>query len=174
MSKVRLKDIKYNYADVALKEEQAEKIGIHLRKIYSYIDENVNMGRRFKYGNAYKAIRERAKRISGRQDVRFSKKEVAALINYKTKRFGHDEYVKIPYKVDYIFRAIFEIVDELKQDCPFPAEIEICVGKIRRECFYDIQSHMYEDWYKQDKRSDLEKNLLDDMFARKTTISKKF
>lgn len=175
MSKVKLKDITYPYVNIELLEGQAEKIGINLKKLYLYIDTNINMGCKYRYGNAYKAIRERAKRISGRNDVKFSKREVAALIKYKPKRFGHDKYIKIPYKMDYIFRAIFELVDEIKVRADFNnTDLERCIDKIRRDCFYDIQSVLYKKWYNEGNVSELNKALLDDMFAGDATLSKKF
>ena len=172
MSKINLKDITYPYFNIFTLEGQAEDIGINLQKIYLYIDQHKNMGRIFPYGNAYKAIRLRATRLMGRGDMKVSKKEVASLIKCRFNIFGN-KYIKIPYKMYFIFKAIFEIVDELKDEYPLPDEVEHFIGKVRRECFYEIQSSLYREWYKGNENR-LTRALYDDMFAGNSILSSKF
>lgn len=176
MGKVKYNEITYPYVKIELLDGQASDVGINLKKVYSYIDEHKNMGRIFPYGNAYKAIREKAKLLSGRNDVRFSKREVASLIKH-FGRLGKDgRYIKIPYKEDCIFRAIFDLVDELKSQYPLAPELQNFIGQIRRECFYKTQSCLYETWYKRDKKKQttINKHLLDDMFAADCTLNQNF
>lgn len=177
MGQVKCNEITYRYVKIELLDGQASNVGVNLKMIYSYIDTHKNMGKKKPYGNAYKAIREKAQRLCGRSDVRFSKREVASLINDYGKPFCKKErYIKIPYKEDYIFRAIFELVDELKSQYPLPQEIQNFIGQIRRECFYKTQSSLYETWYKRNKKNQttLNKHLLDDMFAADCTLNHKF
>lgn len=75
--------------------------------------------------------------------------------------------------MEYIFRAIFELVDELKVNYPLPQELDIFIEKIRRECFYKEQSSLYEEWFKENL-SPLNKALYDDMMAGNSILSKKF
>ena len=176
MGKVKYDEFTYPYVKIELLDGQSSNVGISLKKIYSYIDEHKNMGRILPYGNAYKAIREKAKILSGRNDVRFSKREVASLIKHFGRIGKEERYIKIPYKEDCIFKAIFELVDELKQQYPLPPEIQHSIGRIRRKCFYEVQSSLYETWYRRDRRNQttLNTHLLDDMFAADCTLNQKF
>ena len=172
MSKVKLDDVVFRYVKIEITDGQEDKIGVNLREVYKYIDQHKNMGSRYPYGNAYKAIRLRATRLMGRGDMKVYKREVTSLIKYRTKLF-HKNYIRIPYKMEYIFRAIFELVDELKVNYPLPQELDIFIEKIRRECFYKEQSSLYEEWFKENL-SPLNKALYDDMMAGNSILSKKF
>lgn len=173
MSKVDVTQITYPYINIKVSDDKlAEKIGVNLSKLYLYIGEHKNMGRVSTYGNAYKAIRLRANRLLGRNDVKISKREVVSLRKYKTI-LGGTKYIKIPYKLFYIFKAIFQIVDELKIEYPLSDELENFVGKVRRDIFYQVQSELYSEWYKANK-DDLTRGLHDDIFAGNTILSKEF
>lgn len=176
MGNVKYDEITYPYVKIQLLDGQAANIGINLKKVYFFIDEHKNMGRIFPYGNAYKVIRDKAKYLCGRNDVKFSKREVSSLIKHFPKLGEKDRYIKIPYKEDFIFRAIFEIVNELKMQYPLPPDVQIFVNQIRRECFYDTQSSLYKAWYNQNKENQttINKHLLDDIFSGGCTLSQKF
>lgn len=171
-SKVNLDEITYRYVKIHTLEGQDEDIGVNLEKVYLYIDQHKNMGSIFLYGNAYRAIRKRATKLIGRGDMKVYKREVTSLVRCITKKHN-EKFIRIPYKMFFIFEAIFEIVDELKIQYPLPEEIENFVGKIRRECFYEIQSSLYKDWYKGNESS-LTKALYDDIFSGNSILSEKF
>ena len=174
MKKVNLEEIDYPYINIEVKDSDAEQIGINLKKLYLYIDEHKNMGRVFKFGNAYKAIKLRANQLLGRRDIKISKREVTSLIKYFTS-IKFDKYIKIPFKMYYIFEAIFELVDEIKLQYPLPADVNVFVGRVRRDCFYEIQSKLYKDIYnKPDVYCNLTKALHDEMYAPKSILSERF
>lgn len=173
MSKVNIINVTYPYINFRLTDEEvAEKIGVNLSRLYLYIDEHKNMGRIFPYGNAYKAIRERANSLLGRNDIKISKREVVSLRKFYTI-LGTNKHIKIPYKLYYIFKAIFEIVDVLKVEYPLPDDLNVFVGKIRREIFYDEQSELFNEWYRNNK-NELTRGLHDDIFAGNAVLSQKF
>lgn len=176
MRKVKFDEITYPYVKIQLLEGQAASIGINLKKVYLFIDEHKNMGRILPYGNAYKAIRDKAKCLIGRNDIKISKKEVSSLVKHFFQLGEKGRYIKIPYKEELIFRAIFEIVDELKSQYPLPLDLQNFVNQIRRECFYDTQCSLYRAWYNQSKENQttINKHLLDDMFSGDCTLSQKF
>ena len=173
-SKVKLSAISYPYVNIEVQNEaDAEKIGINLKKLYLYIDQHVNMGRTHKFGNALKAIRMRATRMMGRGDMRVSKREVWSLV--RCGSIWRKRYIKVPYKMFFIFKAIFEIVDELKIAYPLPADLKNFVGKMRRDCFYDEQVKAYKNWYGQTENKNLRrKALLDDMDSEDSILSDLF
>lgn len=173
MSKVNIEDVTYPYINIKLSDEDmAEKVGVNLSRLYLYIDEHKNMGRFFPYGNAYKAIREKANRLMGRSDTKISKRQVASLRKYHTI-LGTNKYIKIPYKLYYIFKATFEIIDDLRLEYPLPDDLEMFVGKIRRDIFYNEQSELFDEWYRKNK-NELTRGLHDDIFAGNAILSKRF
>lgn len=174
MSKVKITNVTYPYINIELEDDKiAEKVGVNLSRLYLYIDEHKNMGRFFTYGNAYKAIKEQANRLMGRHDAKISKRQVASLRKFYTI-LGTNRHIKIPYSQYYIFKAIFEIVDRLKSEYPLPDDLEIFVGKIRREVFYYEQSELFSNWYRGNNRDELTRALHDDIFAGNAILSKKF
>lgn len=170
-SQVNLKEISYPYVNIYLKNGQDKTIVNNLDKVYLYIDENKEMGREHLYGNAYKAIRERANKLMSRWDAKVSKRQVSSLRRCWWTPKGN--YVKIPYRMYYIFKAIFEIVDELKKEHPLPKDVECFLGEIRRECFYETQTSLYEEWY-ESHETKLNRALFDDMLAESSILSKEF
>ncbi len=173
MSKVKMEDITYPYINIRLTDEDmAARVGVNLSSLYLYIDSHVNLGRLFEYGNAYKAIKEKAKELTGRGDVKISKRQVASLRKYFTI-LGTNKYIKIPYRLYYIFKAIFEIVDVLRITYPLPTDLEVFVGQMRREIFYSEQSELFDEWYRQN-RNELTRGLHDDIFAGNSVLSENF
>lgn len=180
MKNVYLKKFMYPYKKIEIPKSQACDIGVGLQKIYEYIGRNKNngngnnMSETKTQGNAYRSIRMRAKKISGRADLIFSKKEVKSLISYESSKISDMYYVKIPYKMDLYFQAIFQLVDEIKKDFPLPHDLEIYLNRVKRDCFFDIQSENYSIWYKKSKKDAKHEQLNDDMFSGNATISQKF
>lgn len=144
MSNVNTKDIDFNhrYCKIELFGSYANPnvIKSNLEKLYAYIDEKEGGNSLFKYGKAYRKILVLARGYAGTHKYIISKRQVANLI----KVYCDDEYqyVKIPYTADYIFRAIFFILDTYKNSDPnsIPSDIVQMLGKLRRDCFYKEQS----------------------------------
>lgn len=172
MSNVKLCDITYPYVNLELLDGQAENVGINLSIVYMYIDQHKNMGSIFPYGNAYKIIRLRATQLTNRNDIKISKREVSSLINYKFFPYLKN-YIKIPYKLHYIFLAIFQILSELEEQNPLPTELKNFLETDCRKLFYSIQSELYKEWIK-DNMNKLTIDLYHDIFAANSILSKKF
>lgn len=173
MSRVNVKKITYPYVNIQLPDEDtAEKIGVNLSKLYLYIDEHKENEGGFQYGYAYKVIKDEANRLMGRNDKKISKRQVAALRKYFTL-LGTNKYIKIPYMLHYIFKAVLEIVDSLIVLDPLPDDLAVFVGKVRRDIFYSEQSGLYRDWYRRN-RNELTRGLNDDIFAGNSVLSKNF
>lgn len=175
MANVKPNEIIYRYVKVEISDEEAINIGNSLKQLYLYIDNHANMGRIKPYGNAYKIIRDTAQTLSSRSDMKVSKREVKSLIQYFNTRSGVLN-IKVPYKLDYIFKAIFKITDQLKVNYPLPADIENQLGKIRRDCFYNEQSKAYKRWFNENIEDQplINRHLYDDIFAPECTLGKKF
>lgn len=162
------------YAKVEIHKKDRAALGNHLEEILFYIDEHSKYNRVNEHGNAYKEIRVRAKQILGRNDTKFSKREIKSLITYYICKKTGENYIRIPYKLDYIFKAIFSLVDEYEKEYPLSPSLKQYVGQIRRECFYNEQSRAYKAWYEDNASSELHEELLQDMFGEKSSLNKKF
>ncbi len=176
MSKVKVGNITYPYIIIRIPDgETVENIGINISRLYAYIHIYKNMGRKFPYGNAYKAIRVKANRMIGRSDVKVSKRQVRAIRTYYSKflTMFNNKYIKIPYLLYYIFKATFEIVDELKNQYPLPDELKNFIGEVRRTIFYYEQNELFHEWYLEN-RNEMTRNLHDDIFAGNSVLSQVF
>ena len=187
MSCVKLEDLKHQYPYVKLHVNDKDKvIQEELESLFTYINDHVGKEYTsiYKNGKAFKAIRETANRITGRNDIKIRKREVASLIRIYVKKFplsNHGEYyIKIPYKLDYIFRAIFEIVSRIEMENPLPKDLEVVLGKIRRDVFYLKQSQLYETDIKnfmnkkEYDENKIYKALYNDIFTMNASLSQKF
>lgn len=164
MSNVDFSAVTYPYIKIKLRNDSftpIENVGTNLSLLYLYIDRYKNMGRTFKYGNAYKAIKERANQLIGARGFKISKRQVASLRKVYSI-LGTDQYVKIPYSAYFIFKAIFEITDELKTKYPFPDDLNAFVGKIRRNIFYWEQTQLLHQW-NEGNTNTLNRELADDL-----------
>lgn len=185
MSCVKLEDLKHQYPYVKLQVNDNDKnivIQEDLKSLFTYINNHVGKGYTsiYKNGKAFKAIRETANRMTGRNDIKIRKREVASLIRIYTKKFPLDEYgecyIKIPYKLDYIFRAIFEIVSQIEIENPLPRDLEDVLGKIRRDAFYLKQSQLYKNIRNKDGNNEnkIYEALYNDIFTMNASLSQKF
>ena len=79
------------------------------------------------------------------------------------------------YKLYYIFKAVFELSDELKDEKPLPSDLAAFVGMVRRECFYNAQCELYKKWFNRiENQNDLTKGLNDEIFAGNSILSQRF
>lgn len=189
MSCVKLENLKHQYPYVKLHVNDKDKdkvIQEELESLFTYINDHVGNEYTsiYKNGKAFRAIRETANRMTGRNDIKIRKREVASLIRIYTKKFSLNNYgecyIKIPYKLDYIFRAIFEIVSQIEIEYPLPKNLETVVGKIRRDVFYLKQSQLYDNDIKKIKnKKEYDENkiyiaLYNDIFTMNASLSQKF
>ena len=149
---MRKRKIIYPYVNIRVEDEYAlERIGVNLKKLYKYIDKNKNVGCTHEDGNAYRCIKKKANESLSRNDRKISKRQVVNLARFKTRRLSGIEYIQIPYMQSHIFKAIFEIVDELRRTYPLPNDLILFVGKMRRDIFYNEQWELYKEWYTENK-----------------------
>ena len=67
---------------------------------------------------------------------------------------GKHYYIRIPYKISYIFTAIINIVSEICQTEPIPHELENCVGQTYGMSFYSYYIEHYDLMYRQKFKED--------------------
>ena len=178
MSHVSLMEIGFNerYYFVRLfgEFESDEEIKDNLEQFYIAQQESDKLHKKPKFpiGVAYRKILKEARLHAGRGKYIISKRQVANLI----KVYDNDgnKYVKIPYTVDYIFKALFLImsayIDEGKE---LPDNIRKLYGQIRRTCFYDKQSDSFKRVCADDNRVII-KHLNQDLNSANCSLGKVF
>lgn len=93
----------------------------NFEKLLFFIGQHKPYKDREPIGSAYMAIRKKTNSLLGLDwrnvVLRTSKREVASLKRYfNTDETPSSSYVKIPFKVAYIFKAISIIIEEIHQD----------------------------------------------------------
>lgn len=95
-----------------------------------------------RYSNAYKVIRHEIKYYITQG---ISKKELTAIRKSYTRLFDNSEYIKIPYKVQYIFAVVYDILYQFSSEKIFlPSSIAKFKGQLYRTVFYEIPYCAYK------------------------------
>lgn len=137
--------------------ENVSMYGKNMKKIFQFIDQNYDHGRK-DFGNAYYEIRTRATR---KIDLRVSKREVRAIICYPRFIIEKFKYIAIPYKINIIIETILEILDELeKMGESLPSDLIQFKNRVIRDCFYGEQYETFMNWRRiQDELLDVDSKL---------------
>lgn len=179
MSSIRAYEIRapFHYVTIKLQGscwDEREEIGANLYKLYQYIDSNVSHNSRYPLGNAYRVIQQKTRQLCGGRRVRIYKKEIQSLIIYKHRLLQRDDVIRVPYRIDYIFRAIVMIVDDLKKEHPLTPELQSFVGQLNRKCFYNIQAQAFKSWKSGEDLTAKQIDLDNDIFSMDCSLSKNF
>lgn len=156
----------YNkYYRVSLSDETSNSGNTNFDKLLFFIGAHKPYRDRKEIGSAYMAIRQRTNQLLGlnwRNPVlRTSKREVAAIRFYyqKTERNTNKLFVKIPFKVAYIFKAVAQIVEEIRNDgFDIPVELQSLVNKTYLIAFYKEYADAYDS---------CKKTIPNDMYAQR-------
>ena len=115
MSKVKKRNVVYPYVNLSITKAQKNQLQsfiCNLKKVYIYIgsdDDVKNLGEDKVLGRAYHKIFTRLN--PNKYHIyyqKISKRQIKQLLKYHWSVQGY--YIKIPYLIDYIFKAVFELV----------------------------------------------------------------
>lgn len=186
MSNVKIKDIPFmeRYVKLVIEGDvHRGTIVANLRCLYEFIGKNSPGNPQYEFGNACRVILKRARNLAGYRKYIISKRQVIELVEGHCDNRNDEivEYIKIPYASDYIFRAIFDIFEEYKNEgvISIPSEIAQKYGNVRRDVFYDEQSRQYHYKYINGllndrlELSELRENLLNDLCSRTCALGRK-
>lgn len=146
MSKVDTKEIKCfdRYITIMMfgQFDHPKILTSNLELLYEFIDKQVSGGVNSKgYGNGMRAILKEARKYARYNKRIISKRQVHELIKIHEK--ADEVWVKIPYASDYIFRAIFSLVNKYREQGEPPEVITTMYGKRRRDVFYKDQTYSF-------------------------------
>lgn len=157
-----LSEINYRYVRIRLDGETVRYENANFTKLLQFIGENHPMNNRDPIGCAYKTIQretDKLLRVSWRCNwkLKTSKKEVSSIRQAKywlTEGKDNHYYIRIPYKISYIFTAIINIVNELSKEKPIPSELKDCIGIAYGASFYSFHLDQYDRMYKKQFKED--------------------
>ena len=143
------------YYRVSLPDNTSNSGNADFNKLLFFIGTYKQYRDREAIGSAYMAIRQKTNQILGldwrNPILRTSKREVQAIRFYyqKTENRTTKLYVKIPFKVAYIFKAVAEIVKEIQdtKKVGIPAELQPLVDQTYLIAFYKEYAEAYDNSY---------------------------
>ncbi len=120
ISNIRKKDLLLyprKYLWLQIPEEYSN---INFSLLLDFIDKYSEYGKENKYGNAYYRIRKETNRLFGigfysPTKLKTSKREIKSIMNSVISKIDGQNYIKISFKISYIFKGIISIVDEIQK-----------------------------------------------------------
>lgn len=123
----------------------------NFEKLLFFIGQHMPYKDKEEIGSAYMAIRKKTNALLGLDwrnvVLRTSKREVASLKRYfNTDQNTSSIYVKIPFKVAYIFKAVSILIEEIHQDgFEIDANLKPFVDMTYSDAFYKEYINAYDD-----------------------------
>ena len=121
--------------------------------LLEFIDKFCDCGRERKYGNAYYIIRKETDKLLGigwyhPSSIKTSKREIRSILS-SINKIGSRNYIKIPYKISYIFQAIILIVEKIQADnkIDLPDDLRKIIGMTYGIAFYENHIRTYDVYY---------------------------
>ncbi|MBS5363088.1 hypothetical protein [Butyribacter intestini] len=155
ISNIRKKDLlksPWNY--LWLEIESDSYSNVRFAELLEFIDKYYVYGKKYPYGNAYYVIRKKANELYGIRryapvKLRISKHEVRAILHSVETAIMRRKYLKIPYKVSYIFKAIVLLVEEIEKNnnIKLPEELGFTMGLTYGTAFFDKYIDIYDGYY---------------------------
>lgn len=141
----------YNkYVRISLPKETTNTVNADFDELLKFIGKYIPYKDKDPIPSAYMAIRKKTNQLLGldwkNRILRTSKREIASLrFYYKTNDSEHPLFLKMPYKLAYIFKAIILLVDEAKsKGAIIPRELAPLINKTYRLAFYNEQTKAYD------------------------------
>ena len=177
---------KYYKVPLYLNKDNTEyRCNTNFENLLFFIGQHRPCDNKNEIGSAYAIIREKTNELLGvsKKDFmrRTSKKEIASL-RYFYKNLNikkHEEFpfiAKIPFKLEYIFRAIIMILEEIEAEGNvIPRNLEHLVNQTYKTAFYKQQKEAYEERFGEIPiRFKAQRAIKDDFDSPNSSLNKKF
>ena len=173
----------HKYYRIALPNNVAGKINVDAEALFRFIGEHKPYREKGHLGSAYKQIRiktDKALNLTVFDGVlRTSKREVASVLTYYRYltdfEYFNELYVKIPYKIVYIFGAIKELVDEIRAEGHnIPTELKDVIGMTYQIAFYKNHRDAYDAMDRDTMICDAQLALRDDFVGVDSPFNQRF
>lgn len=162
MKITELNEMEFRYVCIRLDSHTERYENTNFTELLKYIGKHYPINDRNPIGCAYVKIRKETDRLlcvswGHNWKLRTSKNEVKSIRLAKYCLFEDRKnhyYIKIPYKISYIFTAVINIIAELSKEYPLPAELKDCVGKAYGFSFYSLHTSEYMKEYNKEFKRD--------------------
>lgn len=152
ISNIRKKDILLSPTKYLWLQVPEEFSNVNFTLLLDFIDKYSDYGKDYKYGNAYYRIRMESNKLLGiglYSPTKTSKREIKSIRNTVVSKIDKKYYIKIPYKISYIFKAIIIIIDEIEKEHSvlLPNELSHTKALAYGIAFYDKYIDTYDAYY---------------------------
>lgn len=152
ISNIRKKDLLLNPRKYLwLPIEETEYSNINFSLLLEFIEKYSEYGRETPYGNAYYRIRQKSNQLFGigrysPRKLKTSKWEIKSIMCATVSKINGKAYLKIPYKVSYIFKAIIDIVNEIEENnnVKLPSNLMHTINVTYGVAFYEKYIDTYD------------------------------
>lgn len=141
-----------------------EYSNINFSRLLDFIDKYSEYGKEHKYGNAYYRIRKVSNELFGVRPysptkLKISKHEIKSISNTFVSKINGNTYIKIPFKISYIFKAIISIVNDIKKDynIEFPDDLKHTINVAYGIAFYNKHIETYDIYFDGIQENDITK-----------------
>ena len=131
-----------------------EYSNINFSLLLDFIDEYSEYGKEHKYGNAYYRIRKESNKIFGvgfysPMKLKTSKMEIKSILNSKISKIDGKSYLKISFKISYIFKAIVNIICDIEKDnnITLPSNLRQTINLTYGIAFYNKYIEAYDSFF---------------------------
>lgn len=157
-----LGQINFRYVRIRLDGQTEKYENTNFTMLLQYIGKYYPMNNRDAIGCAYTIIRKRTDKLlrvswNCNWKLKTSKREISSIRQAKYWPIETSEnhyYIRIPYKISFIFTAIIDIVSELSSKEPIPHYLKECVGQAYGLSFYSFHMDQYDLMYKKQFNED--------------------
>lgn len=131
-----------------------EYSNINFSLLLDFIDKYSEYGKENKYGNAYYRIRKESNKLFGvglysPMKLKTSKREIKSIMNSVISKINGNNYIKISFKISYIFKAIITIIDNIKKDnnIKLPNSLNHTINVSYGIAFYSKYINVYDSFF---------------------------
>ena len=169
---------KYYYTSLP-KEITSLFVNDNFEKLLDFIGKHRPYKNRNNIGSAYVIIRKKTNELLGLNKrnliLKTSKKEIASIRFYYIDD-DNDTYVKIPFKIAYIFEAIINIVEDIeKEGIALPDDLIALTGKTYLNTFYQKHVDAYDACFnKIPIEEEAQRALNSDFHSNESPLNKEF
>ena len=156
MNVQELQQINFKYVRIVVDGDCKRYINNNFDELLEYIGNHFPVNNRTPIGSAYVKIRQetdkllRVTKIHNRK-LKTSKREISSIRRsnfWLIEGQGKHYYIRIPYKIEFIFSAIIKIVSEISQNEPIPNSLKSCVNLTYGLSFYNYHMAAYDKEYR--------------------------
>lgn len=154
ISNIKKKDLLLNPAKYLWLPISEEYSNINFSLLLEFIDEYSEYGKEHKYGNAYYRIRKESNKIFGvgfysPMKLKTSKREIKSILNSTISKIDGRTYIKISFKISYIFKAIINIICYIEKDnnITLPSNLKQTINLTYGIAFYNKFIDAYDSFF---------------------------